>query len=1376
MKISTIFMTLIGLFFIACGGGTSSNSVNEVPSSETETLSDADILTVSENASIGTSVGKVEIPLTEDDEVETIELLDAGSGQFTISEDGEIKTQATLQKVSNASGVSSEKMVKHEKIYTFRVKVTYASGKVVYIKVHIKVYFYTEVPDAEETSSNTVIELEPTIKGTPKTTINVYDAYQYLPTVSGLNKETLTFSIENKPSWALFDSTTGLLSGRVGLNDEINYNNIVISVSDGEKTVSLEPFNIEVKPAIDIAHKFGKATQGTDKSYRYYSPAFKSIDNNDSTMNHTSGGKNGKNWLQIELPSLTKVSKIVIQNRNGFASRLTNAKVYLSDRPFTGTVDENDFIKTLEATISEQVIVLPSSKSGTYLLIKGEQRAEDDRHIHLRKVEVYGATPVTPAFTEESMTRLISGSSELGAKVATVNAVDYQDDTISYRIVGDVPFSINERGEIVVDGVLDSSNYTFEVEANDGINTTRERIILNVTDENVIENLLDSGDVINTKVTEEELIEATIDEIEALQTFLLDAKVKIFNLNADGTAKSNHTSLTSLSWMPTKSSSMFLPTLGVNSAFLYSNAVESSEYKIQKQPFGILGEKGNGRYMLFGSNPFRTEVNAKMNQVLENSLAWLSGRDDLKTAPFNVVIAHLDEKKWFKDESITRAWLDTHFRGEVHYNSADSCDNDKLESCLNEDTNLLIISQVSATNDNLTNIASVVNQALDDGISVLYIHHGGVLEPLGRELFASVFDVTYYWHNHNSRLKLEDYNPVGDLNILPSNMQKIETMFTHFKNKDYNFDWNKCKDKYDNYDKNKDDCSEVVGLSSDFQEGATEIQKIMYDLDKEKKDIFSKDGYRVQKLLALTADKFRQSVVYPMDKVTTNDNEFMKSYYADHATYTFRTINPVQPDMGNFSRSDFSNITPITKTVNLLSKKKFRATGVYALPGQTMTITRDDSSDLTVKVFINTLRASATHQYQKNGYNRPKYLQSQHFVIKSGETIKLTSPYGGPVQLEFSKNDLPVEVTFENVGEHPYWASSADNDSFGEKMEANEYDWAEIATAGFTVHSKRDKMIKSISDERWGGTAEGLAHAVVQYTSNYPHVLAGFKGEGVDVVPEIHDWAEAKGLTIETIDIMKHMNADQAACGYGCSGNPYDAYWAFNPIGHGDIHEMGHSMQKKRFEGFPSHAATNTFAYYTKSRYFANTGDISNCGGQPFKKVFELIQSSVGEDNVTGYLKENLWDKAGLGEQYLLKIEAMMHAQKMGKVKNGWHVLARVHILEREMKRAKKDWEQRKASVGFDMYTLDEINHIHNNDWLIVAYSYAAEVDYRDYFDMMGIPYSQKAREQIASFHFDPVPKALFVSTDVGYCVEDEYGYMFDKPTLEIDGSTSYPY
>ncbi|CAA6816151.1 MAG: Hemolysin-type calcium binding protein, partial [uncultured Sulfurovum sp.] len=180
----------------------------------------------------------------------------------------------------------------------------------------------------------------PVIEGVAQKVVSVYELYRFKPKTTDIDGDSLVYSIENKPLWIDFNITTGELKGVVPVGSEGNYSNIVISVNDGTETVSLAPFEIEVQAALDIAHKYGKATQGTDSSYYYYSSASNAIDKDDSTYNHTRGGKNGKNWLQLELPNPTIVSKVVLQNRS-HSSRISNAKVYLSDRPYTGTVDES---------------------------------------------------------------------------------------------------------------------------------------------------------------------------------------------------------------------------------------------------------------------------------------------------------------------------------------------------------------------------------------------------------------------------------------------------------------------------------------------------------------------------------------------------------------------------------------------------------------------------------------------------------------------------------------------------------------------------------------------------------------------------------------------------------------------------------------------------------------------------------------------------------------------------------------------------------------------------------------------------------------------------------------------------------------------------
>ena len=92
----------------------------------------------------------------------------------------------------------------------------------------------------------TAVNAPPTISGTPATQVNGGSAYDFLPTASDPEGATLTFSIQNKPSWATFSTTTGRLSGTPTAAQAGAYNNIVIGVSDGTTQVNLPSFNITV--------------------------------------------------------------------------------------------------------------------------------------------------------------------------------------------------------------------------------------------------------------------------------------------------------------------------------------------------------------------------------------------------------------------------------------------------------------------------------------------------------------------------------------------------------------------------------------------------------------------------------------------------------------------------------------------------------------------------------------------------------------------------------------------------------------------------------------------------------------------------------------------------------------------------------------------------------------------------------------------------------------------------------------------------------------------------------------------------------------------------------------------------------------------------
>jgi len=108
----------------------------------------------------------------------------------------------------------------------------------------------------------------PTISGTPATSANAGTAYSFTPTAADPNGNALTFSIQNPPSWASFNTQSGNLSGTPGSADAGTYSNIIISVSDGTSTASLAAFSIIVTQVANgsATVSWSAPTQNTDGS------------------------------------------------------------------------------------------------------------------------------------------------------------------------------------------------------------------------------------------------------------------------------------------------------------------------------------------------------------------------------------------------------------------------------------------------------------------------------------------------------------------------------------------------------------------------------------------------------------------------------------------------------------------------------------------------------------------------------------------------------------------------------------------------------------------------------------------------------------------------------------------------------------------------------------------------------------------------------------------------------------------------------------------------------------------------------------------------------------------------------------------------------
>jgi len=88
----------------------------------------------------------------------------------------------------------------------------------------------------------------PTISGTPPSSVVAGQLYSFTPTAADADGDALTFSIQNKPSWANFSTATGALTGTPTVANS-TYSNIRITVSDGKSSASTNAFSITVTAA-----------------------------------------------------------------------------------------------------------------------------------------------------------------------------------------------------------------------------------------------------------------------------------------------------------------------------------------------------------------------------------------------------------------------------------------------------------------------------------------------------------------------------------------------------------------------------------------------------------------------------------------------------------------------------------------------------------------------------------------------------------------------------------------------------------------------------------------------------------------------------------------------------------------------------------------------------------------------------------------------------------------------------------------------------------------------------------------------------------------------------------------------------------------------
>lgn len=787
----------------------------------------------------------------------------------------------------------------------------------------------------------------------------------------------------------------------------------------------------------------------------------------------------------------------------------------------------------------------------------------------------------------------------------------------------------------------------------------------------------------------------------------------------------------------------------------------------------VRGMAGGGRFAAYGSVPmeyFLGGANLEYEASFKKVLGWLlTGTADtsslLQAKKIALTFTGGDSTtmtNWFNQQAA--AW------------KTQVCNDPATITTCYQDKDLLIVSwETSGTDSQNAAVLAAIKAHLALNKPVLYLHtwYEGTSNFSG--LLSAFLGITLpyggnYWANDAA-----NFSNLSQMQAGNGLFEPVERMLRHFQNRDFSFNWASCTDDRD--------CKNMADLVHEFYDGANAVRQQVGSWEKNNLDIFSQGGRRLGKLLVLLGDKYRSSISYPMMKGVTNDTVFLQSLYADHSAYITRKLNPSQSDLGSFSATIPENL-PVINPVLVLTTRLSQvssSSGYYVPPGRTVILTRKDANPVKVSAHIGMLRSGAAHVF--NTYDRPMFLWSSSVPLLKDKPVKMTSPYGGILYLnaEGTATAQVVNIAANGLLRQPVF-NGTNFDEFSAKLVNTPLNWADIRLPAIQIHSRLDLIKESISDPLIGGNINRLLTLTQNYLYKDTYNLAGMVGAGIKPSAKVLAFCSAHGWDCTNVNIhgmtnIQHINADRAACGYGCSGNPYDQYWAFSPLGWGESHEIGHNLQRSRLKIYDSastEVSNNIFPVHKWWRFNKLSTETIKYGRDlGFKATFDALQQAALTADPVETARTAIWVNGGVFQRLIFYWQMAMSSRNLAHLGDaGWDVFRLMYLHERLFSAAIANdtlWASQKSSLGFSQYA-QRPTAISGNDFMLIAMSYITGRDQRPFFELWGVKYSAEASNQVAVYGFPAVKKQFWVVPDEATAFKDP----LPAPVL-MNGTNPWP-
>ncbi|MCL2914674.1 ImpA family metalloprotease [Shewanella corallii] len=899
-----------------------------------------------------------------------------------------------------------------------------------------------------------------------------------------------------------------------------------------------------------------------------------------------------------------------------------------------------------------------------------------------------------------------------------------------------------------------------------------------------------------------------------------------------------------LTWHPTHDSITFTGFLPETTfTLLPSNISGNGDSAVRG--LVIVSELDGNRSAAMGSNLFSVNRSPETDTLLKGLIGWLTQANDAKDG-LSIVTAQVPSRAdswYFPHNEGIRSWLAEHYPDAHAINDANSCDYAELGTCIDTlKPDLIVLSDIDRESLGHQGIKDAVEKAQSEGIPLLLSnyrrHASNMLSPLYQQMGLATHG--NYWQ----KLQVDDLS-VATIKQDDVNLRAVDTLLANMQSGNFT------TSLLDNCRGNFINCGEAE-FTRDFKGGADWLRNAAATVDRAATNAFTLDSANTLKASLLLADKYRETIDYPI--AWEEHQAWQQAMFSDWLVNYARPDNSAQPDLGEYitERGNLSKgsnahyqhpeTTSGRKTISVPYPNQWTTTGWYVLPGQTVTLTRHDRLSSSVEIKLNYHRPNTNRAFEQKVYRGPLELATQRLPLTAGESVSFSSPYGGPLYLYFrgGEGEQSADISASGIALHPSimdFSDQAQIQAFNDRLAQTELPHIDLRSFGAEQHMRRDKFENAV-----GGSipnVNALLKSISEDHINAVYTLAGYKIQGKTLAQSLPAdvsqvcvnllGQECLDEALHTRSIIQHANYDQNAhCGWGCSGNPWDAGWNISPTGWGDNHELGHNLQTNRLNvqyaseanadywaGYGSRAGENSnniFPYVVKwQAHYLRDGntDVITDGHMNHKDLFYVFMSdATGTKNSTGervvlgancnvldqgssryeapWYSNNYAIHNGYRMAFYIQMALRAHGMEMTdgtRLANGFNIFTLLYQHQRIFGHHAKNpeqWDANKDQLGFGLFPYQghtvyggrSVRDIPGNDFMLVSLSRLTGMDWRNHFDLLGLRYSSLAATQTqANSSKGVLPMGMYIlETDLPPANMSE-GLTF-LPLSVIDGTT----